>query len=283
MDKKLDNLPFDTQVVFAHTPLYAKFTVEGVDDEELADFFFGSHTVDAHCHVCGRSSVFKFKSQHPGYGQPKKKLSYRQTIVCEGECSRSGGGSFGLCGNTYTVVFHKHYDVITKIGQFPSAADLRFSEIDLSLRKQLSKKHSKELNTAVGLNAHGVGVGAFVYLRRIFEDFIEMATEEAKKDSDWDSEEFEKSRMAEKIKLLKAHLPRRLVENSALYSVLSKGIHELSEDECRAHFQLLYTSIVAMLKEKAEEKDFDTAVSSVKDLATKLSGKSKADDSLDEA
>lgn len=68
---------------------------------------------------------------------------------------------------------------LTKIGQFPSYADLAEGETR-AFRKVLGNDCTRELNTAIGLAAHGVGVGAFVYLRRIFESLVEGAHQTAK-------------------------------------------------------------------------------------------------------
>lgn len=38
-------------------------------------------------------------------------------------------------------------------------------------------------------------------------------------------------RVEDKIKLLKDYLPQMLVDNKVVYGIMSKGIHELSEEE----------------------------------------------------
>ena len=49
-----------------------------------------------------------------------------------------------------------------------------------------------------------VGIGAFVYLRRIFEDLISAARVQAATAQEWDQEAFERGRMDEKILALYA-------------------------------------------------------------------------------
>ena len=56
--------------------------------------------------------------------------------------------------------------------------------------------------------------------------------------------------MDEKIKILRTYLPSTLCENSGLYSILSMGIHELSEDECNKHFVIVRSGIELILNEK---------------------------------
>lgn len=142
--------------------------------------------------------------------------------------------------------------VLMKIGQFPSVADLHISKIR-QYDKILSNDKLKEITKAVGLAANGVGIGSFVYLRRVFEDLIEEAHSLALLEPNWDENSYSKSRMDEKIDLLKHHLPLFLVENRVLYSILSKGIHELDENECLEHFEAIKVGIELILDEKVEE------------------------------
>ena len=59
--------------------------------------------------------------------------------------------------------------------------------------------------------------------------------------------------MDEKIDLLKEYIPDFLGENSYIYSILSKGIHELDEEECLEIFDILKTGIEIILEEKIEK------------------------------
>ena len=118
----------------------------------------------------------------------------------------------------------------------------------------LSKDRRGELVHALGLASHDVGIGAYVYLRRIFESLIEDAHQLAKVDATWDEDAYARSRMSEKIALLKGHLPVFLVEHPQIYSLLSKGIHELTEDECLQHFCTLRVGIELILDETLSRK-----------------------------
>lgn len=111
----------------------------------------------------------------------------------------------------------------------------------------------KELNTAYGLASHGVGVGSFIYLRRVFELLVEEARQLASNEEGWDQKLFIESRMKERITLLSMHLPSFLVENAGMYSILSKGVHELTEEECLNYFPAMKAGIELILDEKVEE------------------------------
>ena len=154
------------------------------------------------------------------------------------------------------ICIYVHYDVQTgifqKVGQFPSIADFHISKIKV-YDKVLSKERLKEFTRAIGLAANGVGIGSFVYLRRIFESLIEEAHTKAKTSADWNDEAYLKERMAEKIEMLKNYLPEFLVENKTLYSILSVGIHNLNEQDCLAYFETVRVGIELILDEKLEQ------------------------------
>jgi len=138
---------------------------------------------------------------------------------------------------------------VQKIGQFPSVADLNIGQI-AKYDKVLSKEKLKEFTRAIGLKANGVGIGSFVYLRRIFEHLIEQEHLEAKKSNTWDEASFLKSRMNEKIQMLEEYLPVFLIENKELYGILSLGIHQLNEQQCLSYFDGVRMGIEEILEEK---------------------------------
>ena len=176
-------------------------------------------------------------------------------------------------GDTITIiVFHNvSKGTIVKVGQYPSVATIHIGQIK-QYNKQLGESVSKEFTRAIGLAANGVGIGSFVYLRRIFEKLILDAYNQAKDSIDTDV--FAKQRMDEKILTLRDHLPSFIVENCAIYKILSKGIHELSEDECLEHFDCLRKSIELILDEKIEQiekrKREEAVKKSINDIASKI-------------
>jgi len=70
-----------------------------------------------------------------------------------------------------------------------------------------------------------------------------------------------------------------MVENRALYSILSKGIHELAEEECLQSFQIMKLGIELILDQKSEAEERQAKISSVsKDISAlhgQLKGKGK--------
>lgn len=85
-----------------------------------------------------------------------------------------------------------------------------------------------------------------------------------------DNEMFERARVAEKIKMLEGYLPDILVKNTTIYGILSKGIHELSEEECRKYFPVVKKCIYQILdmwenlrKRQADEAALNKALNAI--------------------
>lgn len=142
---------------------------------------------------------------------------------------------------------------IMKIGQYPSVADMDFPELK-KYQKILSKDDMKEIRRAIGLYAQGIGVGSYVYLRRIVERLIYKAQDKAIKDGAATQEEIENKRVVDRIKELKDYLPDVFVNNATIYGIISKGIHELSEEECLQYFPVLKECIFIILEKWEEER-----------------------------
>lgn len=171
---------------------------------------------------------------------------------------RGGIGFFVLNCKRYDddVYFFINYDVaenkIVKIGQYPSIADFHIHKLK-DYRKVLSEQLLSEFSRAIGLAANGIGIGAYVYLRRIFEDCIRSAYKENENNLSISDKEFRGLRVEEKIKTLHNFLPDFLTKNNLLYPILSKGVHELTEEECLKYFDTVKVAIELILDEKLEK------------------------------
>lgn len=158
---------------------------------------------------------------------------------------------------------YKDRERTVKLGQYPSLADLQFSEIGKKYDKVLPTEDLKNLKKAIGLVAHGAGAGSFVYLRRIFENLIFETYENNADAIRVNDVEFKKHRMMDKVEILERFLPTQLVEMKSIYSILSKGVHELTEEECLKYFAPLKLSIELILDEKIDaikKKEKDISV-----------------------
>ncbi len=227
-------------------PLYAEYDL-GTEDQIAYHMFVTSLVVDGHCSECGRQSTF-----HRTHGDIN--------ILKLDEATKSVPAFFFKLGcarnKAHEIVFLFRFtnNCIQKIGQYPSLADIANDE-SKTYRKVLNANDSAELHKAIGLAAHGVGVGSFVYLRRVFERLITQRFNDFKDHEGWTDADFVGRRMDEKIELLKGHLPDFLVRNKKVYAILSKGIHELAEKECLAAFEMLKHAIFFVLDEDKRKKE----------------------------
>ena len=245
-------------------PLYETATIPEDDDEPGYDVIFYTGPLDTYCPECGSHSIFRryLPPSTPRFHSAWEEISRRDVELT---CTRDGDHKL-----LFLLRIDKEERTIQKIGQYPSIADLNMHDVK-KYAGVLEKTAFRELTKAIGLAAHGVGVGSFVYLRRIFEGLVEGAHQAAKNDEGWVEEEYEKARMGEKIQLLHHHLPSFLVENRAIYGILSKGVHELSEAECLDAFPAVKVGIEIILDAKLEEdarrKKLEAARKSIQALA----------------
>ena len=226
-------------------PLYEEFTFSKVQDRAGWNIKYFSGTIDTFCPDCSSHSIFshtRSNTQHEAEAWVHDHL-FEVTLTCSRRKEHQLYFLFRVRGRT-----------IQKIGQFPSLATLNL--YDLRQYSAIIEKESfREFTKAIGLAAHGVGVGSFIYLRRIFEGLIGHAHQLAQAHTSWDESLYIKSRMAEKIQMLSDQLPQFLVEHKALYSILSKGVHELTEEECLKAFPVVKLGIEMILDAKLREHE----------------------------
>lgn len=229
---------------FLDVPLYQSFSF---DEDEHGDaarrikYFQG--TLDSYCPWCEKDSVFENVQKRVEYDNWESTKNQVYTVTLK--CSRNKE-------HELFYVIKVHDSTIQKVGQYPSIADLQLQDLK-KYSKILGNDRYKEFTKAVGLSAHGVGVGSFVYLRRIFEYLVEEAHINAEGSGVFDEESYQKGRVSERIAMLRGYVPDFLADHPTLYSILSKGIHELSENECLKHFPVVKVGIELILDDKLDK------------------------------
>jgi hypothetical protein len=103
-------------------------------------------------------------------------------------------------------------------------------------------------------------------MRRVFERLIDRRY----KNSDVEIENFVNLRMREKIEALKNFLPKFLVANKAIYGILSVGIHQLTEDQCLAFYQVLHESIITILEDDGRKTEDEQRRNALSEAITKI-------------
>ncbi|MDE0307044.1 MAG: hypothetical protein OXI87_19510 [Albidovulum sp.] len=227
-------------------PLYAKFGFgTELSNQLLGDQDEGAHRLDGHCPYCHKASIFdiKFIPSHDGWVIDNNPVIDKVQISCGRNEQHVIDYFFFVEGST-----------IQKIGQYPSLADISIDQVT-AYRRDLGNHNAAEFHKALGLAAHGVGVGSFVYLRRVFERLIQRRFEDFRSTEGWQDGQFYNARMEDKIKLLKDHLPEFLIQNSRIYSILSQGLHEMDEETCLGWFEIMKQSIIIILEDDKKKKE----------------------------
>lgn len=139
--------------------------------------------------------------------------------------------------------------IVRKIGQNPSMLTVKGFDFD-KYRKFLEKIDAYNDYKKADLSfADHFYAGAYTYLRRIFEKLIKYYLGDAQLEDD---------HMDTKIDKVKDNFDPRI--NSylkPLYGVLSKGIHELSEEESKNYYEYLKAIIDMQLEYIKTENDKD--------------------------
>ncbi|CUY92610.1 MULTISPECIES: hypothetical protein [Serratia] len=247
---------------FMNHPLYEEISYTQDDTDELLEMLFTDRLNDVHCPDCKNSSLFSLNKQlsngfYPNWFKERNSY-YKRVFTC-------------LRNEEHTLTFFFRIDnfKVQKVGQYPSMADLNTYDVK-KYAPVLGKQQYSDLRKAIGLVAHGIGIGSFVYLRRIFEDLVEGAKEHAEKQGALDIDVYKSCRMAEKIQMLDKFLPPFLVEHRKLYGILSKGIHELTEDECLKSFDVVKIGIEIILDEHLEQKSKQAKIDAASKAINKL-------------
>jgi len=225
-------------------------------------------TIDVYCPVCEKETVFTPADRDIDWEPGSTYIIRNGVEYAHFKCSRRH------CKKNLYFIFNIRDGIVTKIGQNPSIADLITPDLK-KYSKVLTKNLISDWQRAIGLRAHGIGAGSYVYLRRIIENMVLEAFSLALKDGKIKEDTYEKSRWPERIKLLKDYLPEYLVENASVYKILSKGVHELTEAECNDYFDVVNTAIDIICQQKLtqseEQKKIKAGEKSLQKVLKKLS------------
>jgi len=273
MDKNFDWVNF-----IENEPPYVKIEI---DKSQL----YGMSTtkeicIDSYCFNCGQESIFKYSKCDSSdmrdlngtitetvgilHGAiqglenrnfiPKinSKLKYKIYKELDFYCAK--------CNERHEYFFATDRQVIYKVGQDPSYADLKGLEINKY--KNLISKYFIEFKASLNCYSQGKGIASFVYLRRILEDIIEK--------------EYKKIitnpkttiRFLEKMKIVQEHeniIPNEFDDiKDQLYSILSNGVHEYDEKECLELYESVKFIITGILDKQLLEKQRQEKIKEVK-------------------
>jgi len=133
------------------------YDVLKVTETNVAELVVKSLRLDGYCPYCQQPRTFS-RSSAPqsshwlaGYENDESHLYGELRLTCTRH-------------DHHTLRFHFYLNkgTIQKTGQFPSFASIAFDE-SKKYNKLLSKGDAEEFHRAIGLAAHNVGIGSFVY------------------------------------------------------------------------------------------------------------------------
>lgn len=168
-------------------------------------------------------------------------------------------------------LYNKHFNslFLIKVGQYPSLKDLQL--FDTKKYRNILGKNYTDYTLALALYSDGVGAGSFVYLRRILEHFVEEVhtncinqCNEAVSNgsgSAFNEEEYKSLRFNEKINYLEQNFHKTIIPTELndirgnIYGVISKGVHESTEEECLQLFPSAKYIIDTFIEEKIQQKE----------------------------
>jgi hypothetical protein len=155
--------PFTTYTdFFFRTPLYTVCDF-GKSPALGSALLFHPIPADGWCPQCRKESTFRASGTR-GAGTPVFETIPETTHHVRLHCARVGKHELDF-------YISKQALTLQRIGQTPSFADIAQDE-SKTYARILSREAASELHKAIGLAAHGAAIGAFVYLRRIFESLI---------------------------------------------------------------------------------------------------------------
>ncbi|TLG77357.1 hypothetical protein [Culicoidibacter larvae] len=151
--------------------------------------------------------------------------------------------------DSYSIVvfFDKDFQ---KMGQTPSHSHFKVIDVDIKKINKYLGDDSKYLYKADLSSDNNLYIGAFVYLRRIFENIIDSKLKELSNKGKSTSD----NRMKEKVSFLvnEHQLDSTFKEQgfAKMYSLLSDAVHNLSEAECKENFLILREAIMMIIKDQ---------------------------------
>lgn len=151
---------------------------------------------------------------------------------------------------------------LIKIGQFPSPMFFS-SKINNEVFKILDENEKNYYLLSVKSHNNNLNIASFVYLRRVFESLLEKAIKQS-------NTNFDGMKTKEKIKqLVKEGLLNDLLKNTGynvLYSLLSDGVHNLSEEQCKEQYELLKSAVEIILEDEIYKRNLEKRKNNIGNL-----------------
>jgi hypothetical protein len=269
--------------------LYQKINLTKENETEVKKLIDYKGPIDIFCPWCKSDSVFSIDEpistgSVKGGGQPyyerlvedfkkkeitgdysgfiikKEKFNYANKFYLKDfHCARNNE-------HLFLIVFLIQNNMLFKIGQYPSELDLIQKDYN-KYSKVINEILISEIKSSFLLHSHNFNVASLIHLRRAFEFILEENHIKKMTEPGWDDKKYLYSRLDEKIEFLNDLLPKKLLENKSIYGILSKGVHQLEEEECKKAYDVLYPIFILIfdeLKFKRESEQKEKEIQKIK-------------------
>lgn len=257
--------------LFLNCGIYSKKKVDRYDAVNVGH----CKSLDLFCPNCKANKTFIPYSVEESYLLGSIVVNSTRTVGAIREVSFK-------CPTCELKVYYSFYydgEFLHKLAQYPSLKDVSRDELkQYEKSSQIDKESFKEINKAYECASSGFFVAAYTYLRRVFENLLLNLFKTNQETFEIGLGDFDKLRFDEKLELLKEILAIEDSIYKPLYSLLSEGIHSLSEDECENYFNLLKFILLDILAEQKAKEEKAKNRKNILDLYAKKKAEGKKDD-----
>lgn len=244
-------------------PIGTNITIDKGDINYLFPDVHKVIKVELYCPVCKEKRVFKCDDSHnTGYylnrlGSDRERGIFQEKnelLIYNFSCEFN---------HKFKMIFETLGNgELIKVGQYPWPR--YFSQkINDDIFKILDDNERTYYMLSIKSQDNNLNIASFVYLRRVFESLIAKAIKKS-------STDFTGKKVKEQIKqLVKEGLLNEILNNTGynvLYTLLSDGIHNLTEEQCKEQFDLLKSAIEIILEDEIYKRSLEKRKISIGNL-----------------
>lgn len=164
-----------------------------------------------------------------------------------------------------SIEYNNNFVHVRKVGQNPSKISIEGFDFDRFKRLLSEIGGYDDYKKATLSYQYNFSVGAFAYLRRVFERIVYMYLEKI------NDESLKNKRMDEKIKAISEYLDENVNNNAKmLYNILSKGIHELPDETCKEYYLVMKELIDMQLIHMESERNKEVQAKKLKSAISRI-------------
>ncbi len=180
------------------------------------------------------------------------------------------------CGKELFFSFIYIGNSVIKLAQYPSFFEVSRDELKKYQKNDLIDKESfAEIYKAEICASESYFVASYTYMRRVYENMLLNVFNQNIEEIGITEEEYRKLRSDEKMEKIKPFLAIDEEIYKPLYSLLSAGIHSLTEDECCQEYSLLKSILLDILEEQKAKKEKEKKRREIQELYSKKKSETK--------